>query len=703
MRVIVTGATSFLGSHAVKSLIDQGYEVCALIRPNSAGRKNLVLDEEKDKLLEITECELSDLKQLVKTPNILGQKWAHEIGKADYWLHLGWDGSGSANRTLTDVQSMNTVYALDALEVAAVLGCKRFLFCGSQAEYGVRNTQMKETDVLHPLSEYGKAKAKVGELAKKRAEELRITYIHTRVFSVYGPGDHPWSLVESCIRTFKEGGTMELGACTQLWNYLYITDAIRALVTLLVGDAPAGVYNVAGEDTRPLRDYIEEIRSLCGGKGECLYGKRPPNAEGVTSLNPDITKLQEAIGFEQRVPFTEGIRGMIERENMGKCISCKASLAGTAILAFDNMPAAAQHMPDKEQVKNEKGIHLPLCQCKNCGLIQFDCEPVSYYRDVIRAGGYSTTMVELRRRQYSEFIDRYHLEGKKIVEAGCGRGEFLRVLREFPVEGYGIEHDKSLVEIAKADGLNVSYGFTETVDTKISGGPFDAFLSFNFLEHQPHPDVMLTCLYNNLTEDGVGLITVPSFEYITDHNTYYELIHDHLAYFTFDSLTYLLNQNGFVVESKEMINRDTLSVMVKKTKTPVKQVSLWKDFTPELTALGDSLTSIRNQMEDLSKKLERKRLAIWGASHQGFTLAATTCLGQKAEEIIDSAPFKHGKYAPASHLLIVSPEKALENPPDAILIAAPGYTDEIAGVIRERFPKSVQIFAIRSNQIEELN
>lgn len=78
---------------------------------------------------------------------------------------------------------------------------------------------------------------------------------------------------------------------------------------------------------------------------------------------------------------------------------------------------------------------------------------------------------------------------------------------------------------------------------------------------------MLTCLYNNLTDDGVGLITVPSFEYITDHNTYYELIHDHLAYYTFDSLTYLLNQNGFIVESKEMINRDTLSVMVKDKDT----------------------------------------------------------------------------------------------------------------------------------------
>ena len=62
-------------------------------------------------------------------------------------------------------------------------------------------------------------------------------------------------------------------------------------------------------------------------------------------------------------------------------------------------------------------------------------------------------------------------------------------------------------------------------------------------------------------------------------------------------------------------------------------------------------------MKALSESLTGKNLAIWGASHQGFTLAATTCLGEKAEYIIDSAPFKHGKYAPASHLVIVSPDE----------------------------------------------
>ncbi len=105
---------------------------------------------------------------------------------------------------------------------------------------------------------------------------------------------------------------MELGPCTQMWNYLYVEDAARALAQLLLGKAPAGVYNVAGEDTRPLRSFIEEIYDLCGRKGSDVDGDRPPNAEGVISLQPDLTKLKEAAGWKEQVEFAEGIRRMIK-------------------------------------------------------------------------------------------------------------------------------------------------------------------------------------------------------------------------------------------------------------------------------------------------------------------------------------------------------------------------------------------------------
>ena len=375
---------------------------------------------------------------------------------------------------------------------------------------------------------------------------------------------------------------------------------------------------------------------------------------------------------------------------MKRCIACGAPLWETPLLTLDNMPASAQHMPDAQGVKEDRGLTLDLCQCMGCGLVQFDCEPVDYYRDVIRAGGFSKTMVELRRYQYKHLIDSYHLEGKKFIEVGCGQGEFLKVLSEFPEEVHGIEHDPHLVELARAQGLDVTEGFTETEDTRFAGGLYDVFLSFNFLEHQPDPSTMLQAIYRNLEDDAMGLITVPSFEYIMDHNSYYELIRDHLAYYTFETLTPLLERNGFQVEECEVINRDTLSVIVRKR--------------PQMDTenLLECYVNLKREMETYMKYLDAwdKKVAIWGASHQGFTLAATTKLGEKARYIIDSAPFKQGKFAPASHLPIVGPDHFHEHPVDAIIITAPGYTDEIAASIRQKFGTAVEIRAMRSNHLE---
>ena len=375
---------------------------------------------------------------------------------------------------------------------------------------------------------------------------------------------------------------------------------------------------------------------------------------------------------------------------MKRCIACGAPLWETPLLTLDNMPASAQHMPDAAGLLKDQGLTLDLCQCMGCGLVQFDCDPVDYYRDVIRAGGFSKTMVELRRYQYKNLIQNYHLEGKRFIEVGCGQGEFLKVLTEFPVEAHGIEHDPHLVELARAQGLDVMEGFTETEDTRFPGGLYDVFLSFNFLEHQPDPGTMLQAIYRNLEDDAVGLVTVPSFEYIMDHNSYFELIRDHIAYYTFETLTPLLERNGFQVEECEVINRDTLSVIVKKR--------------PQMDTenLLDCYVNLRKEMESYMKYLDAwdKKIAMWGASHQGFTLAATTKLGDKAQYIIDSAPFKHGKFAPSSHLPIVPPEYFLDHPVDAIIITAPGYTEEIAASIRERFGKDVEVRAMRFNHLE---
>lgn len=300
MRVIVTGATSFIGKAVTEELLAAGCSVFAVVRPKSPGREAL---EALGGRLALVPMELKDIGAIDRYPGL--------DGRGDLWLHLGWEGAGSANRQDPGIQARNIGYALDALEAARRLGCSRFLFSGSQAEYGIADGIMSEDIPCHPVSEYGKDKLEVCRQAQAASGALGITYLHARIFSVYGPGDHPWSLISTCLDTFLKGGHMELGECTQQWNFLHVRDAARALAALLLAKAPSGVYNVAGEDTRPLREYIEELHRLCGGRGTYEYGKRPPNAEGVVSLTPDTQKLRRAAGFSPEISFEDGIREMI--------------------------------------------------------------------------------------------------------------------------------------------------------------------------------------------------------------------------------------------------------------------------------------------------------------------------------------------------------------------------------------------------------
>ena len=374
---------------------------------------------------------------------------------------------------------------------------------------------------------------------------------------------------------------------------------------------------------------------------------------------------------------------------MKKCISCKGSLH--ELMKIENMPASAQDIPTKEELDKDSGIEVSLCVCEDCGLVQLKNDAVYYYRDVIRAGGYSTTMEALRKIQYKHFIEFASLEGKKIIEVGCGRGEFLGMLSDFPVEGYGTEHKKDLVEIAKEAGLRVDEDFPESEDHIFKNGPFDAFMSFNFLEHQPQPRTYLKAIYNNLCDEGYGLITVPSFEYIMEQNSFYEIIPDHIAYYSFESLTHLLNICGFEVLEKEMVNRDTISMIVKKRKLP--------DICGIISKKNDIATEVA---ETVKKYAKNGKIAIWGASHQGFTLCATTGIADYVDCIIDSAPFKQGKYAPASHIPIISPDEARKRKLEAIIIVAPGYTNEIANIIKTTFENGIDIYTLMTDRLSRI-
>lgn len=416
------------------------------------------------------------------------------------------------------------------------------------------------------------------------------------------------------------------------------------------------------------------------------------------------------------------------------CIACGHALS--PLMTLDDMPASAQNIPAASELAEDHPLSLTLCQCPSCGLVQFDTEPVDYYRDVIRAGGGTRTMTRLRHEEYARLLtamQEQHIRGRRIVEVGCGRGEFLRMWQDLaedpegaaalardqardplsgqpnaaPLHLVGIEHEPALVEEANAAAdkkYRVYEGFA-TGDVRYPEGPFDAFVQFNFLEHQPDPCDMLRNIGRNLKPQALGLITVPSFEYILRYNGYYELLRDHIANYTEFTLQKLLQDCGFELLSMDIVNRDTIEAIVRKADPDELSELHYSGRLIDVSALRDSYdrlsASVNAHIDHLSES--HRTMAIWGASHQGFTLAATTKLGGRVEYIIDSAPFKQGRFSPASHIPIVAPDYAVAHPVDEILIVAPGYTDEIAGIIRERFDESIRILVLRTDRIEEYN
>ena len=406
MRVLITGVTSFLGLYTAKLLLQEGHEVIGAVRPGSRRAQELdahgisayptyrtvhldLSDLPEAELGETHYAEVLGLDQAPATPDRSAEPAGHSGTAAamqaavavparssapavtappsathlplpaladdaapliDAWIHFAWDGVGSAGRSDTNIQIENIQNAKKAYLYAKLLGARKFLFAGSQAEYGRGNHR-----VPLPVSPYGKAKLSFGRWATEQSllseiyDDAPMQFIHMRIYSVYGSGDHETSLVNTVLRAALRHEAVTLGPCEQRWNYLEVHDLARAIRILLSSeDTRTGIYDIAGSDSRMLKKYVIAMNAIAarfaanadttadgdattaagatqavtaGGQttgtaagasptgAELRFGTRANNAEGAANMSPEILKLQR-LGFHQEISFEAGI-GML--------------------------------------------------------------------------------------------------------------------------------------------------------------------------------------------------------------------------------------------------------------------------------------------------------------------------------------------------------------------------------------------------------
>ena len=366
MRVLITGITSFLGLYTAKLLLQEGHEVIGAVRPGSRRAQELEahgisayptyrtvhLDLSALPEAELGEAHYAEVlgldavaaapahssesaghsgaaaaTQVAANPNRSAAPSATAPPEAtrlpspaladdgapliDAWIHFAWDGVGSAGRSDTNIQIENIQNAKKAYLYAKLLGARKFLFAGSQAEYGVGNHR-----VPMPVSPYGKAKLSFGRWATEQSllseiyDDAPMQFIHMRIYSVYGSGDHETSLVNTVLRAALRHEAITLGPCEQRWNYLEVHDLARAIRILLSSeDTRTGIYDIAGSDSRMLKKYVIAMNAIAGDGAELRFGTRANNAEGAANMSPEILKLQR-LGFHQEISFEAGI-GML--------------------------------------------------------------------------------------------------------------------------------------------------------------------------------------------------------------------------------------------------------------------------------------------------------------------------------------------------------------------------------------------------------
>lgn len=373
---------------------------------------------------------------------------------------------------------------------------------------------------------------------------------------------------------------------------------------------------------------------------------------------------------------------------MNKCRICGNAFFEEPLLQYENMPPTAQNFPSGESVQTERGVRLEVWQCSGCGLVQLNNNPVPYYRDVIRAVAFSGEMKEFRKRQFRVFLEKYCLKGKKVIEVGCGSGEYLSIMGESGADAYGLEHLEESVQECLQQGLTVSRGFIESSLWKIAYSPFDAFFTLNYLEHLPDPNAVLRGIYNNLTEKGIGLVEVPNFDMILRKTLFCEFTQDHLSYFTKRTLTQALEANGFeILDCNEVWYDYIISAVVRK-----RQKLDLSYFQKEQLRRTNELAAYIDK--------NNEKVAVWGAGHQALAVISLAGLAGKIKYVVDSALFKQGKYTPGTHIPVVSPERLNSDPVEAVIVMAASYSDEVMAILKHRYGRRMNISVLRDSGLE---
>ena len=294
-KIVITGATSMIGSAIARCALDNGYYVLCLVRKNSSRIKNIPKSE-KLSILQVDQSEYAQLE-------------IHD--KYDEFYHLAWEKTFGSSRDDVDTQENNIKYTLDAARFANRIGCSVFVGAGTQAEYGPVAEPLKPDTPINPQSGYGIAKYAAGKLCKLLCAQLGMRYNWLRIVSTFGPLDSHHMLIMYVINELMSGHSPELTKCEQIWDYLYCDDAAKAFLAIGNYGVDGKAYPLGSGNPRKLSEYLESLRDIVKIDGVLRFGEKEYYPYQPMYLYADISELTIDTGWKPEISFEDGIKKII--------------------------------------------------------------------------------------------------------------------------------------------------------------------------------------------------------------------------------------------------------------------------------------------------------------------------------------------------------------------------------------------------------
>ena len=293
MRLLITGASGFVGAKVLELALADGHEVAAPVRPQSPARRLTPFAERYQRLA----LDLNDRAALTA---------AVVSFRPDAIIHSAWSGVANAARFDTSQISENIDAACALVEAGAAAGCTAFIGTGSQGEYGAAST-MLENALPEPTTLYGAAKVATLYLTRQLAAQSGMRHAWLRLFSTYGPDDNEGWLIPTLISQMLRGERPQTTLGTQFWDWLYIDDVARGLLAAATTPGASGIFNLGSGEAVQVRKAVETIRDLAAPGMELVFGEIPFRPDQVMHMQANSERLRGVTGWAPHVPFAKGI------------------------------------------------------------------------------------------------------------------------------------------------------------------------------------------------------------------------------------------------------------------------------------------------------------------------------------------------------------------------------------------------------------